>query len=91
MLYLLYKSINCVVIGRYSMNKSQLLEAVADTAFVTKDECERVLVSFEKVLTEEITRKVKKFCTIFLGVSAVIGIIAAIFYFLGKSNNNEVE
>ncbi len=69
------------------MKKEELIETVADTAFVSTEECERVLVSFEKVFTREVKAKIKKYLIITGSVVAFIGILATVFYFLGKRCN----
>ena len=68
------------------MTRDEMIQAVSDTAFVEKDDCDRVVTSYHRVVEKEVKKQVKKYAMIAGGVAAFLGIFALIFYLLGKSS-----
>ena len=68
------------------MTRDEMIQAVSDTAVVEKDDCDRVVTSYHRVVEKEVKKQVKKYAIIAGGVAAFLGIFALIFYLLGKSS-----
>ncbi len=70
------------------MTRDEMIQAVSDTAFVEKDDCDRVVTSYHRVIENEVKTQVKKYAIIVGAVTAFLGIFALVFYLLGKSSNS---
>lgn len=70
------------------MTRDEMIQAVSDTAFVEKDDCDRVVTSYHRVIETEVKKQVKKYAMIVGAITAFLGIFALIFYLLGKSSRN---
>ena len=70
------------------MTRDEMIQAVSDTAFVEKDDCDRVVTSYHRVIETEVKKQVKKYAIIAGGVAAFLGIFALIFYLLGESSRS---
>ena len=68
------------------MTRDEMIQAVSDTAFVEKDDCDRVVTSYHRVVENEVKKEIKKYAMIVGGVTAFLGIFALIFYLLGRSS-----
>lgn len=68
------------------MTRDEMIQAVSDTAFVEKDDCDRVVTSYHRVVKKEVEKQVKKYAIIVGAVTAFLGVFALIFYLLGKSS-----
>ena len=73
------------------MTRDEMIQAVSDTAFVEKDDCDRVVTSYHRVVKKEVENQIKKYAMIAGGVAAFLGIFALIFYLLGKSSRSYDE
>ena len=73
------------------MTRDEMIQAVSDTAFVEKDDCDRVVTSYHRVIESEVKKQVKKYAIIVGAVTAFLGIFALIFYLLGKSSGKGEE
>lgn len=70
------------------MTRDEMIQAVSDTAFVEKDDCDRVVTSYHRVIENEVKKQIKKYAIIVGAVTAFLGIFALIFYLLGKSSRS---
>ena len=68
------------------MTRDEMIQVVSDTAFVEKDDCDRVVTSYHKVIEDEVKKQIKKYAIIVGAVSAFLSIFALIFYLKGKNS-----
>lgn len=73
------------------MTRDEMIQAVSDTAFVEKDDCDRVVTSYHRVIEKEVKKQVKKYAIIVGATAAFLGVFALIFYLLGKSSRKSCD
>ncbi len=73
------------------MTRDEMIQVVSDTAFVEKEDCDRVVTSYHNAIKNEVKRQIKKYAIIVGAVSAFLGIFALIFYLLGKNSRKSYD
>lgn len=73
------------------MTRDEMIQAVSDTAFVEKDDCDRVVTSYHRVIENEVKKEIKKYALIVGCVAGFLGTFALIFYLMGKSSRSYDE